>query len=470
MIKRSCCIYDGEYVGIESVYTVVDGKQINIPGIVELYHKLGREKQLFCSCGCGANVTLVAGEKNLRRQHFRLEGNNKEVECKCESESMTSICSKIVLKCWLDESFQLSAGSVRPVVSINELGETRRRFQLTLYVPGNDVGIVYVNKDANIFDEKIDALKEFLNTGIVYVTDIENEVNNWQYPEYLIKMQKYQGYCFFLALGKELNYQDTSVKLVYYKQDEQGIWHNLLIVSDKLSMFRIGEGAVVYYKDHRVEDLVKEKVNAFLEKRLVMKKRASMKMRKRRSQRAYLHYRNILMEKERRLVEREEKRRKDELAAAQALLEAESCLKFERVHDVFKNAVQFTAQFSSRQTDGRIKVVKMVIEVKAVEVIKERLSIIVKDKNMQDYHIVVLNSGKLEDYIAVPGITYMIIDVHALFVDEIESSLLKKYKLVRKGIKNAVLCDAPEWFGCNFRQDDNMCGFSSSNCAYRKWE
>ena len=31
MVQRSVCLCDGKYIGIESIFTVIDGKQINIP-------------------------------------------------------------------------------------------------------------------------------------------------------------------------------------------------------------------------------------------------------------------------------------------------------------------------------------------------------------------------------------------------------------------------------------------------------
>lgn len=31
MAQRTVCLCDGKYIGIETIYTVVDGKQINIP-------------------------------------------------------------------------------------------------------------------------------------------------------------------------------------------------------------------------------------------------------------------------------------------------------------------------------------------------------------------------------------------------------------------------------------------------------
>mgnify|MGYP003299418227 CR=1 FL=1 len=64
MARRSVCLYNGNLLGIESIYTLSNGKQINIPKKTEEVRKLGREKKLFCPCGCGNNLTLVAGDRN----------------------------------------------------------------------------------------------------------------------------------------------------------------------------------------------------------------------------------------------------------------------------------------------------------------------------------------------------------------------------------------------------------------------
>lgn len=44
MIQRSVCLCDGKYIGIESIYTVIDGKQINIPEKLEALRQKGRNK------------------------------------------------------------------------------------------------------------------------------------------------------------------------------------------------------------------------------------------------------------------------------------------------------------------------------------------------------------------------------------------------------------------------------------------
>ena len=119
MIQRAVCLCDGKYIGIESIDTVINGKQINIPEKLEALRAKSKKGELFCPCGCGANLILIAGDRNLRAQHFRLKSGTGRYECTAETEGPISIYSKIVLKCWLDE--KLASGDVETRVPICQL-------------------------------------------------------------------------------------------------------------------------------------------------------------------------------------------------------------------------------------------------------------------------------------------------------------------------------------------------------------
>ena len=95
MIKRSVCIYNGKPIGIESIYTVIDGKQINIPEKLKWLSSKSKNHELFCPCGCRANLTLVAGQKMLRAQHFRINDAAAEKECTYVEETQESLDSKV---------------------------------------------------------------------------------------------------------------------------------------------------------------------------------------------------------------------------------------------------------------------------------------------------------------------------------------------------------------------------------------
>ena len=127
MVQRSVCLCDGKYIGIESIFTVIDGKQINIPDKLSALRTRSRKGELFCPCGCGANLILVAGDRNLRAQHFRLKDSARQHECTAETERPHSIYSKIVLKCWLDE--KLNVPDVETRVPICLVGDTARKYE-----------------------------------------------------------------------------------------------------------------------------------------------------------------------------------------------------------------------------------------------------------------------------------------------------------------------------------------------------
>ena len=81
MAKRTVAFCKGRYIGIESIYTVVDGKQINIPDKLKELRDKGKNNELFCPCGCGTNLIVVAGDKNLKEQHFRIKDSKNNDNC-----------------------------------------------------------------------------------------------------------------------------------------------------------------------------------------------------------------------------------------------------------------------------------------------------------------------------------------------------------------------------------------------------
>ena len=140
---RSYCLYNGNYIDIAEIYEIRDGKQINIPEKLKYYRNLSDNRELFCPCGCGAVVVLVAGEKNLRRQHFRLLHDYANACCKYQEESELSIKSKIMLKCWLSKKLPEMEQGIKYRIPISRLVENKRRFELSMYSEDYDIGIIY---------------------------------------------------------------------------------------------------------------------------------------------------------------------------------------------------------------------------------------------------------------------------------------------------------------------------------------
>ncbi|MCD7806671.1 MAG: hypothetical protein LUH19_04930, partial [Lachnospiraceae bacterium] len=203
MAQRTVCLCDGKYIGIETIYTVVNGQQINIPEKLQELRRKSRNNELFCPCGCGSNLILVAGDKNLREQHFRIKGGEPNAGCTAVTESRTSLHSKIVLKCWLDE--KLRAADIETRVPIYAVDGVERKYEFTFLSREKRIALSYCRDRANLSDEKFDIL-ESNSQGIstIYVADTFNGGNDGQYPEGLMKIQNRQGYCLLLDIkGKE---------------------------------------------------------------------------------------------------------------------------------------------------------------------------------------------------------------------------------------------------------------------------
>lgn len=280
MVKRPTCLCDGRLIGIESIYTIdADGKQINIENKVEALRKKSKNKELFCPCGCGANLILIAGDRGVRTQHFRLRDDSQEKECQYVSEGEMSICSKIVLKCWLGD--KLSGANVETRVPISAVEDTNRKYEITLLAKEKKIAISYCHDRANLSDEKLDILEENVaGIALHYIVDVENIGNFTQYPEMMMKVQKRQGYCLFLRLPRidllHIPYDEAELRAFYCCQ-ENGRWNEIEIISDKLSAFSFGATGDLMYHDTPLAKLQAEREQARLIELEQEKKRAGTK-------------------------------------------------------------------------------------------------------------------------------------------------------------------------------------------------
>ena len=156
MAQRTVALCNGKYIGIETIYTVINGRQINIPDKLKELREKSQRNELFCPCGCGVNLILVAGDKNLREQHFREKSGTGELECMMPTEGKTSVDSKIVLKCWLDD--KLNAPDIESRVPIDTVEDTKRKPEFTLLSKKKKFAIRYWRTRANIMDDRLDIL------------------------------------------------------------------------------------------------------------------------------------------------------------------------------------------------------------------------------------------------------------------------------------------------------------------------
>lgn len=261
MVQRSVCLCDGKYIGIESIFTVIDGKQINIPDKLSALRTRSRKGELFCPCGCGANLILVAGDKNLRAQHFHLKDSARQHECTAETERPHSIYSKIVLKCWLDE--KLNVSDVETRVPICLVGDTARKYEFSFVSRTSKLAVSYSCNRANLSDEKMEILRAN-SSGIrlIYIVDALNSCGNGQYPEALMKVQERQGYCLLLDV-EEMEYSTAKLSAVFYAQDCTGLWREIEFAAGALREFSISEYGRLLYQNAPLAALCEWKKSEF---------------------------------------------------------------------------------------------------------------------------------------------------------------------------------------------------------------
>ncbi len=63
MAQGTVALYEGKFIGIETIYNVVNSGRINIPEKLKDLRTKSRNNELFCPCGCGADLISVAGIK-----------------------------------------------------------------------------------------------------------------------------------------------------------------------------------------------------------------------------------------------------------------------------------------------------------------------------------------------------------------------------------------------------------------------
>lgn len=261
MVKRSVCLCDGEYIGIESIYTVKDGKQINIPDKLEQLREKGRSGKLLCACGCGARLSVIAGDGNIRKQHFRVWPGEEKAGCRATEEGYISIWSKIVLKQWLED--KLGTEEIECRVPVSRLFNVGREYQISLLAREQNVAICYWYDRTNLEDEKIEILES--NTAgihVIYVVDYNNEQKCEQYPERMMKIQKQQEYCLFLY-SEEEKYDCVQMKAVAYLQNEDGLWKEVYIAKGMLGDYDIESNGMLLFRGISLLELATDKKSLF---------------------------------------------------------------------------------------------------------------------------------------------------------------------------------------------------------------
>jgi len=271
LVKRTTALYKGSIIGIESIYSVVDGKQINKPNELKALREKSRNNLLSCPCGCGTILILVAGEKNLREQHFREKAGTGKYECTMPTESEKSISSKIVLKCWLED--KLKVDDIESRVPINSFENTIRKPEYTFLSKSKKIAIRYWMTRANIDEDKLDVLSSTINNiNVIYIVDCSNRGTNGQYPETLMKIQNKQGYCLYLKING-IDYSESYLSAVYFDKDEDGLWKEIEIDSAKLIDVNIINDKITFKGQYLDENLKLKKIEFDEHKKFIIAKR-----------------------------------------------------------------------------------------------------------------------------------------------------------------------------------------------------
>ena len=323
MAQRTVALCDGKYIGIETIFTVIDGKQINIPEKLKDLRKKSQNNELFCPCGCGANLVLVAGDKNLREQHFRIKDGLHFEDCTVVTEGKTSVESKIVLKCWLDDN--LHAEDLKSRVPICDIGDSSRRYEFTFISRSHGVALDYCHNRANLSDDKQSVLEKNSNgIRIIHIVDYINSGSDGQYPEGLMKVQSKQKYCLLLSIV-DVDYDSAELKAAFYAQDIDGLWKEEIFAEGFLKEYRIDNQGEIYFKGMSLNALLADATQRFQDninaekqrreeerkRRVELLKQHELEVERRREEELAKKQRIQAEEAVKRRAEQEEKRRID---------------------------------------------------------------------------------------------------------------------------------------------------------------
>ena len=363
MALRSICLCDGKLIGIETIFTVVDGMQINIPEKVEALRKKSKNNELFCPCGCGAHLTLVAGDRNLREQHFRLKEGRSDKDCKFESEGPVSIYSKIVLKCWLDD--KCPGTDIESRVPICAVDDTNRRYEMTLLARSKNIAISYCYDRSNLSDEKLNILdKNSAGIRIHYISDIQNTGAFLQYPEMMMKVQSRQGHCLFLNLAYDdsqmVSYANSELKAIFYYRHDNGLWEEIEIASGLISSFSFDDhGDLLYFGRslRTLKDQCEQRyINELERRRLVWEKaqerrRIEQARRQKEAEQRQVEYLAQLKKQQELAAELERKKKEQIEAERKARKEREEANK-ERIREKIDASIDLDQEHPFYDSDG----------------------------------------------------------------------------------------------------------------------
>ena len=265
MVKRSIAICDEKIISIESLYRVVDGKQINDPEMLRFLRAKGREKKLFCPCQCGKHLMVVAGLDDTRSQHFREYPNEEQYNCSYSYENEAIINSRINLKCWMDECFGTDDLELRTKLSSNDLTCLQ---ELPCSSISKRIAVKYYHEHVNLKENEIEAISSNdRGYKVVHIIGPNNYSGRGQYPEGLIKIQEKQGFVLILS-SRGNKYELSKIKAAIYVQSLKGTWEEITVVeSDFIKSYRIDSDGRILHNGESVGELSKKIIDEYEKKK-----------------------------------------------------------------------------------------------------------------------------------------------------------------------------------------------------------
>lgn len=276
MVNRSTALCDGKIEYIEELYKVIDGKQINDPEKLDYFRKKSQNKELFCPCGCGVHLQLVAGIRMTKAQHFRVYPNENTDNClyrNKEFESKESIYSRISIKCWMEDKYGTEDIDLRTKLldSIAELYD-----DLPYSSISKKIAVKYIDKNINLKRKEIDSLlNNCKGYKTVFIVGPNNYPREGQYPEGLKHIQDIQGFILVLSSNEGM-YESSELRACYYEKNRQGLWDLIELANEPLSSYHIDADGKMYVLGISLTKLCEEKRKEFLEKQKPKKNTPSL--------------------------------------------------------------------------------------------------------------------------------------------------------------------------------------------------
>lgn len=238
--------------------------------------------------------------------------------------------AKETLYLWLKDRLSLNNEEIQRYIPISNEKE-ERKYEYTYYVPKYQIGLYYERDKYALEDLKVEKVSTYAKKCI-YVNDIHNRGCVGQYPEWLIKIQKRQGYAIFLSTpnGK---YEKATATTVYYRQKENGHWEEMVITSDSLRYYDIDSSGNIYFQNEIIEKLLQNKLAEELEKEK--------------------QHKEVIKRKKENEEEEKKKRLQRKREIEQKYLNANPV--YAKVYKYLSSVRSIEGEFLDRQGDGKVK-------------------------------------------------------------------------------------------------------------------